>query len=350
MSPKTRNVTQREIAKIAGVSQTTVSMVLNDRDGSNVRIPEATRERVRQAIEQSTYVADPAARRLAGLDNKIIGVFTYEPALSPESMDFYGPLLNGLERAAEQIGCDLLFFTSSPVENGSRSLFHRNTRLRLADGCILLGQHMDGGDLTRLVDEGFPFVAVGRRDETDAHVPYVGIDYATLTTELVDAATALGHTDAIYLHHDRESPTANDRRAALQAAHERGDLRFTHVSVDTTDLAELPSVIAGAGASIVFAQDAFIAEDAAGALASAGIAVPAQVSITALGDVSGHRIEGVALSGFHTPRLQVAADALGLLQRLVTTPSDDWADLDTQRLLAGRVEIGDTLTSSAGIR
>lgn len=127
MASKPRKVTQREIAEIAGVSQSTVSMVLNDRDGASVRIPEATRARVRQAIEQSTYVADPAARRLAGLDNQIIGVFTYEAALSPESMDFYGPLLNGIERAAERAGCDLLFFTSSPVEDGSRRLFHKNT-------------------------------------------------------------------------------------------------------------------------------------------------------------------------------------------------------------------------------
>lgn len=350
MSPKTRNVTQRDIAKIAGISQTTVSMVLNDREGSNVRIPEATRERVRQAIEQSTYVADPAARRLAGLDNKIIGVFTYESALSPESMDFYGPLLNGLERAAEQIGCDLLFFTSSPVENGSRSLFHKNSRLRLADGCILLGQHMDGDDLKRLVGEGFPFVAVGRRDETEAHVPYVGIDYVTLTTDLVEVATRLGHTRAIYLHRDRESPTAHDRLSALQAADGRGELRFTYVSIDSTDMSDLPATIAATGATIVFAQDAFLAEDAAHALGTSGIAVPAQVSITALSDVSGHRLAGGALSGFHTPRQQVAADALGLLQHLVSTPSEDWDKIDTQQLIAGRIEVGDTLTAKAVAR
>ena len=48
MASKPRKVTQREIAYIAGVSQTTVSMVLNDRDGSNVRIPEATRARMRR--------------------------------------------------------------------------------------------------------------------------------------------------------------------------------------------------------------------------------------------------------------------------------------------------------------
>lgn len=339
MPAKRRHVTQREIAEIAGVSQAVVSIVLNGRDDTSVRIPEATRERVKRAIEQSTYVADPAARRLAGLDNKIIGVFTYEPALSPESMDFYGPLLNGLERSAEQIGCDLLFFTSSPVENGTRSLFHRKTRLRLADGCVLLGQDMDGAELQRLVDEGFPFVAVGRRDETPARVPYVGVDYVSLTTELVDAAIGLGHTEAIYLHRNRDSPSARDRLAAITAANERGGLRFTFV--DSTDAIERT------GATVVFAQDVFLAEDAAVALGAAGITVPGQVSITALSDVRGHRMGGGALSGFHTPREQVAAEALALLQLLVTSATEDWPDLDVQRLLTGTIDLGDTLTRAA---
>lgn len=346
MASKPRKITQREIAEIAGVSQTTVSMVLNDRDGSNVRIPEATRARVKQAIEQSTYVADPAARRLAGLDNQIIGVFTYEAALSPESMDFYGPLLNGIERAAERLECDLLFFTSSPVENGTRSLFHKQTRLRLADGCILLGQQMEGRDLERLVDEQFPFVAVGRRDETTAKVPYVGIDYVTPTTALIDHAVALGHARAIYVHRDRDSPTARDRLQALRAADESGRLAFTLVA--EADLPGLAAAVRAADAGVVFAEDAFLAEDVILALTAAGLSVPAEVSVAALSEVRGHRTDGRVLSGIHVPREQVAADALGLLQQLVSTPADEWHALETQRLLSADVELGETIVERAG--
>src|SRR5918993_1148378 len=113
-----RRITQRRIAELAGVSQATVSLVLNDK-------------------------ADPAARRLAGVGNKILGVFTYEPAFPTASQDFYAPLLSGIEQAAEELGCDLLLFTSAPVVNGTRRLFHEHNRLRLADGCLLLGVEMD---------------------------------------------------------------------------------------------------------------------------------------------------------------------------------------------------------------
>lgn len=334
MSAKTRRVTQREIARIAGVSQTTVSIVLNDRDGSNVRIPAETRERVKQAIEQATYVADPAARRLAGLDNKILGVFTYEPALTPESMDFYGPLLNGIERAAEQIGCDLLFFTSTPVENGTRSLFHRNTRLRLADGCILLGQQMDGADLERLVGEGFPFVAVGRRDETEAKVPYVGIDYSTLTAGLLSRAAELGHERALYVHRNRNSPTARDRLQPMAAA----PLDVELLEIVDGDVSGIADAIERGGATVVFAEDAFLAEDIAVSLGQR-----ANISLAALAEVRGHRVDGKTLTGFHTPRQKVAAEALALLQELVSTPPEQQQGIQIQRLIEGKLELGETL-------
>lgn len=341
MASKPRRITQREIARIAGVSQTTVSMVLNDRDGSNVRIPEETRARVKAAIEASTYVADPAARRLAGLDNQIVGVFTYEAALSPESMDFYGPLLNGIERAAERIGCDLLFFTSSPVEDGRRSLFHRKTRLRLADGCILLGQQMDASELERLVEERFPFVAVGRRDETDAKVPYVGLDYVTPTLALVDRAAALGHERAVYLRRDRTSPTARDRLQAIETAAAEGRLEFTIAG--EADLGRLAELVRAEHASAVFAEDVFLAEDAIHALGTAGADVPGEVSVAALAEVRGHRSGDRALTGFRVPRERVASTALELLQQLITTPVEDWDGLEVQRLLEAEVEAGETL-------
>ncbi|MEV0490551.1 LacI family DNA-binding transcriptional regulator [Streptomyces atratus] len=348
MPTKPRRVTQREIAEIAGVSQTTVSVVLNDRDGTNVRIPEETRARVKRALEQATYVADPAARRLAGLDNQIIGVFTYEEALSPESLDFYGPLLNGIERAAEAIGWDLLFFTSSPVENGTRSLFHRKTRLRLTDGCILLGQQMVGSELERLVAEQFPFVAVGRRDETAAAVPYVGIDYVTPADAVIDLAANSGHRQALYVHRGRDTATARDRRGAVEAASAAGRMAFMLVGEER--VAELPRLARATEATLIIAEDAFLTEDVILSLVGAGVDVPGEISVAAFGEVRGHRTDGRALTGFRVPRKQVAAEALELLQQLVNTDPQEWADLDTQRLLVAEVEAGDTIVArSAGL-
>ncbi|GAA0933731.1 LacI family DNA-binding transcriptional regulator [Kribbella koreensis] len=338
---KPPKVTQREIARIAGVSQATVSMVLNDREYSNVRIPEATRERVRRAIEQTTYVPDPAARRLAGLDNKILGVFTYEAALSRESLDFYGPLLHGIEQEAERLGCDLLFFTSSPVEDGTRKLFHKQTRLRLTDGCILLGQQMDSAELTRLVEEGFPFVAVGRRDEPG--VPYVGIDYVTLTGDIVEQAVALGHRRITYAHYGRSTPAAADRVAGLALAAETMLVETTLLSTADSDLSEVAAVIANGTDTVVITEDVFMAEALAVELAEHGKAIPEDLSLAVLGDVEGHSLGGRGMTGFQLPREQLAAEALALLQQLIVRNDKARAKLELRTMIEGSIVAGATL-------
>ena len=92
---KAGRLTQRDIARLAGVSQATVSLVLNDAKAAEGRIPEETRERVQKAIKETGYVADPIARRMAKGLNRILGVFTYEPAFPSAQADFFLPFLLG---------------------------------------------------------------------------------------------------------------------------------------------------------------------------------------------------------------------------------------------------------------
>ena len=73
--PSRKGPTQREVARLAGVSQAAVSQVLNGGEGG-IRIPDATRQRVLQAMQDVGYVPNVAARRLAGGRNRILGVFT----------------------------------------------------------------------------------------------------------------------------------------------------------------------------------------------------------------------------------------------------------------------------------
>lgn len=60
-----------EIAKIAHVSRSTVSRVLNHHPG----VSQKMRDRVEAVIREYNYVPDAAARKLAGKQNKILGLF-----------------------------------------------------------------------------------------------------------------------------------------------------------------------------------------------------------------------------------------------------------------------------------
>ena len=68
-----------DIAKIAGVSRSTVSRVINNYDN----VPDETRKKIQQIIKENNYVPHASARMLAGVKNRIIGLFIIDMKKDP---------------------------------------------------------------------------------------------------------------------------------------------------------------------------------------------------------------------------------------------------------------------------
>ncbi|HEU5126350.1 MAG TPA: LacI family DNA-binding transcriptional regulator [Glycomyces sp.] len=328
-----RRVTQRDIARISGVSQATVSLVLNNRLDAGVRIAPETRERVLRAIRETGYVADPVARRLADQNNRIIGVFTYEPVFPSGTRDFYHPFLVGIEETAERYGCDLLLLTSAPVEDGRRRAFAEGSRIRLADGCVLLGRDSDRAELARLVAEGLPFVSVGRRDDAGGPVPYVGADYAAATAALVERAAALGHRSLAYLGLGDGPESFADRRRGFDAA--TAGLRARRAT--GTGPETLDGLVADGVTALLLEEPADVPAVTAWA-ADRGIDVPGDLSVVALGDPTRPVSFDLDVTGFTIPRRDMGRQAVEVLGALL-----EGADTETQRLLDCEPHDGATL-------
>src|SRR5689334_10498952 len=277
---------------MTGVSQATVSLVLNGRDDADVRIAPETRERVLQAIRSTGYVADPIARRLAARHNRILGVFTYESVFPAGLGDFYHPFLAGIEECAERVGCDLLLLTSAPVIDGRRRIFHQDNRLRLADGCVLLGRSLDPAELTRLVAEGPAFVSVGRRDDAGGPVPYVGADYPGATAAQVRAAVGLGHRRLVYVGEGAAGPESHaDRFRGFTSAVTEAGVQGRHVpAVDLDAIGDATCVFVEE-----FADGVALAQHAA----ERG---RRDLSFVALGDPTRPAATDIDFTGFRIPR------------------------------------------------
>ena len=109
-----RRVTQRDIARMTGVSQATVSVVLKAGPTARCGSPRRPGDRVLHAIRDTGYVADlvgRAARRPQQPDPRRVHLRAGFPSATA---DFYHPFLVGIEQRAEQLGCDLLLFTVRP--------------------------------------------------------------------------------------------------------------------------------------------------------------------------------------------------------------------------------------------
>jgi len=337
MATAPRRVTQQDIARMTGVSQATVSLVLNGRDDGDVRIAPETRDRVLAAIRRTGYVADPIARRLAARHNRILGVFTYESVFPAGTGDFYHPFLVGIEECAERIGCDLLLFTSAPVVDGRRRIFHQDNRLRLADGCILLGQWLDPDELARLVAEGPAFVSVGRRDDAGGPVPYVGADYPGATAAQVRAAVALGHRRLVYVGEGTTGPESHADRM-------RG---FTEAAAETgADWRHLPlpnlEAIAAEARTCVFVEEPADGVALARHAAEWGLRVPEDLSIVALGDPTRPAATDIDFTGFRIPRKQMGRLAVEVLSGLLEGEYGG----ETQRILPCEPVAGTTLAAA----
>lgn len=165
--------THRDIARLAGISQATVSLVLNNRD-AQARISPATREAVLRAARELGYVPDLSARRL----RHKLGASTAPPLVLAVLRPVGTPLgvaVHVIEAAQESLAA---------VAEGAQLVLEEYQPGRLAaQPGLLAGARFHGGIVTGLTpaDERFmeetdllvPMVAFQRRLERH---PYVDVD------------------------------------------------------------------------------------------------------------------------------------------------------------------------------
>lgn len=303
---------QADIARVAGVSQATVSIVINDPDGANGRVSAETRQRVQEAIARLGYVVNPAARNLAGGRTRLLGVHTFEPVFPIDQRDFYHPFLVGVEEEAERRGYDLVLFTA-----GGRELFRDGVnRLKVADGAVLIGHEDDKQDLSRLAREDFPFVFIGRREVPDAEIAYVAADYVEATAALVERMHDLGHRRIALLRAIDDFEATRDREAGFRLGLERTGLTLDglvlHVDAATLDPAQVRGLL-DRQVTAVLAEDDPTAERVADLVAELERSVPHDLSIAVLGDPPTGVTSTRHWSGFRLPRREMGHAAVDLL-------------------------------------
>ncbi|MGN9846157.1 LacI family DNA-binding transcriptional regulator [Nonomuraea sp. H19] len=309
---------QRDIARAAGISQATVSIVLNGR-ADEYGIAPATQDKVREAMRQLSYVPDVAGRSLRGGRNGLIGVHTYERVFPVRAEDYYHEFLAGIEEKAVEMGQDLVLFASTQREDGTRSIYGAGSnRLRLADGTIILGLERKDEELVRLAAEGYPFVFIGRRDIPGAQVPYVAADYAGAISGVVAELASYGHVRVGYLGGVLRGGPQEERREAFGQFAARAEMRVAPAAL----LA--PEAVTGAwlrevldsGTTALVVESFELAGAVAAAAARQGVRIPGELSVACL-DMPPAAGPAAAWSHIAVPRRQMGARAVELLLGLL---------------------------------
>ncbi|MEV8367552.1 LacI family DNA-binding transcriptional regulator [Streptomyces niveus] len=338
-----RRSTQRDIAQRTGVSQATVSLVISG-GAASTQIAESTRRAVLAAADEMGYTANVAARSLKGGRNRLLGLYTFESVFPTDQRDFYYPFLLGVEEEAARQGYDLLLFSSTgtdrdaarvgprePAESGTpaaeRSIYvGGSNRLKIADGCVLLGRNVRREELSALVREDFPFVFVGRREVDDAELSYVAADYVAATGALVAELARLGHRRILYLRALEDSEPTRDReegyRRGLAEAGIVPDEALIRTLADPADLSieRVEEWIGGLGITALLiepTEDDRLTEALATMAGTRRVRFPADCSLALLGDPPSWTPELRDWTRFSLPRAQMAGQAVRVLIELL---------------------------------
>ena len=133
MRTKQSVVRIQDVARIAGVSVTTASRVLNNKDD----VAPATYEKVRRVMTELNYTASLAAKSMRSRATNVIGL------LMPDVTDAFNvEMIRGVGSVIRDSGYDLLVYTSgSPGMSKSASWEQEHVALLssgLTDGCIVV--------------------------------------------------------------------------------------------------------------------------------------------------------------------------------------------------------------------
>jgi LacI family transcriptional regulator len=164
-------VTLEEIARLAGVSRSTVSRVVN----GDRRVSDAARHRVQEIIRDHDYHPNAAARSLASRRMRVLGLLITKSVGGLFIDPFYPILIQGTADACNVADHTLtMLMDTSGDGHAVDQLYGRVIRGRHVDGIVLACQTVDDPLVPRLQADGIPFVLVGRHP--GAEVSFVDVD------------------------------------------------------------------------------------------------------------------------------------------------------------------------------
>jgi LacI family transcriptional regulator len=311
MGERSRAITIADVAARAGVSQASVSRVLNGKQSVDPVIVRS----VRAAIDALGYSPSVTARSLVHGRNDTLAMVV--PDL--ENPLFQG-ILRGLSLAAAADGYRVLVAdTAEHADEEEATALEARQR---CDALVLCAPRMPEERLRRLVERVSPVVVVNR-SLPGAEVPIVGVDYVRGIRDLVDHLRGLGHRRIAYVSGPATSASNAERmRGVDEATAAHPDLQIEVIPGgsrldDGYAVAEAVRDAQRAGVTAVIAFNDLMAFGLMTRLRELGIDVPGELSVAGFDDMPMARFAMPRLTSMSVPRGEIGAQVWTRLRTLI---------------------------------
>ncbi|NNE96176.1 MAG: LacI family DNA-binding transcriptional regulator [Acidimicrobiales bacterium] len=308
-----------EIGRLAGVSRSTVSRVVN----GETNVSEDAKKRVQAVIDETGYRPHAAARSLASNRTGVIGLVIPSAAATLFDDPYFGRLILGATSASNSIETTLALFLFEE-EADQDSLTAKIVGSGLVDGVIVTAAEIGESITDHLRRARLPFVVVGRPDDSQ-------------TAFSVDADNRSGaHMAAAHLHQLGRTrpaliaPPSNttagiDRRsgfleglaeAGLDIGDRTAEGNWTEASGQTAMESLLPHQ-----PDSVFAGSDRMAVGAMRAIREAGLACPRDIAVVSFDGLIPADQTSPRLTSVAQPVAEVGRQAVMLLKAVIDNPA-----------------------------
>ena len=313
-------MTIREIAQLAGVSPTAVSLVINNKKG----ISDETRKRVRAVIEEHNYAvpgrkqsAKPKRFRLCVVKFRAHGIAI------EENQGFIASIIDQIERECRYYGYEMAM-VNCEVATAAQTL--KELMESPPDGAILVGTELSRDDYRLLDILSVPTVVLDH-SMRDMHADSVVMDNEAISAEAVRYLHSLGYRSIGYLRFN--IPINNCEERYQGYLKEMGKLMLSvpaPINVTPTlsgayadmkrllDAGYVPS-----GACV--ADNDTVAIGVMKAIREAGYRIPEDISVIGVDDIPFSAMTMPALTTMRISRSALGTLAVDTLRKRIKSPS-----------------------------
>jgi len=200
-------VSIKDIARLAGVSHSTVSRALN----KSPLIPLKTAQRIQRIAAEKGYAASVVARSLVTRRTEAIGV-----VVTSIADPFNGEVVAGIEEVANQEGYSVVLATSQADPRRELTVV-RSFRERRVDGILVASSRLGAQYLPLFAELETPIVLLNNQHPSEfAHS--VSIDNADGGYQAATHLIGLGHRDIAYIGDEFGLQSDAERFSGFQAA------------------------------------------------------------------------------------------------------------------------------------
>lgn len=314
-----KRITSRDVAEKAGVSRTTVSLVLNNVEG--IQISPETRQRVVDAANELGYVPDATAQALASRRTKAIGLVMTRTPHHISTDAFLPQIIGGMMEVVKDNKLRLLI--ESVEADHQDSAYLELARAKHIDGMILLTPRLDDAGLKKLEEMDVPTVLMGEIEGSNLYS--VDVDNQAAAYRAVQYLLELGHTRIACITNAPPTYTAAPDRvrgyknALLDAGlHPDEDLLRYGDFTPESGYERMRSLLsAGQAFTAAFVASDNVAIGAKAALREAGLRIPEDISLVGFDDIPWAQYADPPLTTVHLQAQELARRACLVLMDLL---------------------------------